>query len=259
MRAVETDREDAILRDPFARALAGEEGFAVMAKGDPPSSVPRPPVVAVRTRFFDDAIVASLGSGIRNLVLVAAGMDSRAFRLELPPGTRVFEIDQPAVLAYKAAKLGSAVPLAERIAIPVDLRGDWPAALEGAGFSPGERAVWLVEGLLTYLRPADVRTLLTRITELSAPGSEILFDVPGRFVLDSPYMKERLEFVASLGAPWQFATDTPEELLAPLGWSAVVEDHGTIGHQYGRWPLPVFPRGTPGVPQSFLVRGVKRG
>ena len=107
MRAVETERPDAMISDPFARALAGEKGFDVMSRGDPPG-VPRPPVIAVRTRYFDDTVQASLESGLRQLVIVAAGMDSRAFRLAFPTATRVFEIDQPEVLAYKAERLGAA-------------------------------------------------------------------------------------------------------------------------------------------------------
>jgi methyltransferase (TIGR00027 family) len=258
MRAVETDRPDAMIRDPFARALAGEQGFDVLARGDPPSPTPRPPVVVVRTRYFDDVIAAAIAAGIRQVVLVAAGMDSRAFRLEFPAGVRVFEIDQPAVLAYKAEKLAGATPRTERILVPIDLREDWPAALLTSGFDRSAPAMWLVEGLLPYLREEDVKTLLARLTDLAAPRSEIVFDTSNRWILDSPYMKERLEFVASLGAPWQFATNEPEQLLEPLGWDVTVTDHAVIGHAHGRWPFPVFPRGTPGVPQSFLVHGLKR-
>jgi methyltransferase (TIGR00027 family) len=257
MRAVETDRPDALIRDPFARRLAGDAGFDVMARGDPPSAV-RPPVVAVRTRFFDETVRAALDAGTRQLVLVAAGMDSRAFRLEFPPGCRVFEIDQPEVLEYKAAKLGDAAPRCERITVPVDLREDWPAALRAAGFDASAPALWLLEGLLPYLTAPDVTRLLARVSELAAPGSDVLFDVSSNSVLASPFMKERLEFVASLGAPWHFSTDTPEALLEPVGWDVDVVDSGVIGSQHGRWPFPVFPRGTPGVPQSFLVHGRKR-
>jgi len=257
MRAAETEREDALFRDPFARALAGELGFQVMAEADPPTAL-RPPVVAVRTRYFDEQILAALGRGLRQLAIVAAGMDSRAFRLELPPGTRLHEIDQPAVLAYKDERLGGASPKAERILVPVDLREDFPAALRAAGFDPGRPTAWLLEGLFPYLAESDVRRVLELVTGLSAPTSEILFDVPGRFVLESPLMKDRQEFVAKLGAPWRFATDTPEDLLAPLGWDVHVDDQGAVGQRYGRWPLPVFPRGTPGVPMSFLVHGTKR-
>lgn len=258
MRAVETERPDAIISDPFARALAGEEGFEVMARGDPPGAV-RPPVVAVRTRFFDDAIRAALDAGIRQLVLVAAGMDSRAFRLDFPREVTLYEIDQPEVLTCKDDRLGGATPRCARIQVPIDLRNDWPAALLARRFDRDTPALWLVEGLLPYLREPDVHALLARISGLAAARSEILLDVSGRAILQSPHMKERLAFVASLGAPWQFACDEPETLLAPLGWDVSVTDHGVIGLAHGRWPFPVLPRGTPGVPQSFLVRGVRRG
>lgn len=258
MRAVETDREDALISDPHARALAGERGFEVLAKGDPPGAV-RPPVIAVRTLYFDGAIRTALESGIRQIVVLAAGMDARAFRLEFPAGTTFFELDQAEVLAYKAQHLGDAMPRCRRVTVPVDLRQDWTAPLLAAGMDRTAPAVWLVEGLLPYLRETDVHALLARVTDLAAARSEILFDVSSRAILESPRMKERLEFVASLGAPWQFACDEPETLLEPLGWDVSVTDHGVIGRAHGRWPFPVFPRGTPGVPQSFLVRGVRRG
>src|SRR5262245_27326931 len=92
MRAVETERPAALISVPFARGLAGAEGFDVMTRGDPPHTA-RPPVVAVRTRFFDDTIHSALESGLRQLVILAAGMDARAFRCAFPLGTRVFEID----------------------------------------------------------------------------------------------------------------------------------------------------------------------
>ena len=146
----------------------------------------------------------------------------------------------------------------ERVPVPVDLRDDWSSALLAAGFERDVPAVWLVEGLLPYLRPEGVTALLARVSALAAEQSELLLDVPGTSVLDSPHMKERLEFVAGLGAPWQFATDEPETLLEPLGWDVRVIDAATIGQRHGRWPFPAFPRGTPGVPQNFFVHGVKR-
>ena len=240
MRAVETERPDGLFRDPFARRLAGEAGFTALARGNPPSGV-QAPVVAVRTRFIDEAVRAALDAGTRQLVLVAAGMDSRAFRLEFPAGCRVFEIDRPEVLEYKSAKLGDATPRCERTTLPVDLRADWPAALRAAGFDGAAPAFWLLEGLLPYLLAPEVDRLLARVTELAAPGSEVLFDVASQAVLASPFMKERLEFVASLGAPWLFSTDAPEALLEPLGWDVDVVDSGVIGNQYGRWPFPRVP------------------
>src|SRR5262245_17933046 len=182
MRAVETDRADAMISDPFARVLAGEKGFEVLSRGDP-TGVTSPPVVAVRTRFFDDAIRAALDSGVHQLVLLAAGMDSRAFRLEFPGGVRLYEIDQPEVLAYKEERLGNATPRCARPTVPVDLRTDWPASLLASGFDRSAPALWLVEGLLPYLHDTDVHALLSRISGLAAVRSEILFDVFGRALL----------------------------------------------------------------------------
>jgi methyltransferase (TIGR00027 family) len=129
----------------------------------------------VRTHYFDEYFGAASRAGIRQIVILAAGLDSRAYRLDWPAGTRVFEIDQPKVLAYKTATLEShgAVPGATRHPVPVDLRDDWAAALIDAGYAPTEPTAWLAEGLLPYL-PADAQDrLFERVTALSAPGSRI--------------------------------------------------------------------------------------
>ncbi|MGA8545827.1 MAG: SAM-dependent methyltransferase, partial [Mycobacterium sp.] len=131
---------------------------------------------AVRTHFFDnyfaDAVAAA---GIRQVVILAAGLDSRAYRLDWPAGTTVYEIDQPQVVEYKTATLASAdaAPKAARHTVPVDLRDDWPAALSVAGFDRTQPTAWLAEGLLPYL-PAEAQDrLFEMLTELSAPRSQV--------------------------------------------------------------------------------------
>ena len=128
---------------------------------------------AVRTHFFDQFFTEASAAGIRQIVILASGLDSRAYRLQWPAGTRIFEIDQPKVLEYKAHKLAEhgVVPAAERFEVAVDLRVDWPAALKAAGFDPAQPTAWLAEGLLMYL-PADAQDrLFENIGALSAPGS----------------------------------------------------------------------------------------
>jgi methyltransferase (TIGR00027 family) len=136
---------------------------------------------AVRTYFFDEHFTKAAEAGIRQIVILASGLDSRAYRLNWPDGTTVFEIDQPKVLEYKAATLAEhdVKPAATLHQVPVDLRNDWPAALRENGFDPGRPTAWLAEGLLMYL-PADAQDrLFELVTALSAPGSRIAAEAVG--------------------------------------------------------------------------------
>jgi methyltransferase (TIGR00027 family) len=251
-RAVESERPDALIHDPFARRLAGPEGFAVLEAARAIAPI-EAPTIPVRTRFFDERIGRSTQG-----VLLAAGMDSRAFRLSWPAGTRLHEVDQPEVLALKQTRLGDAVPTCTRLPVPIDLADDWPAALARAGFDPGRPTAWLLEGLLPYLDAALVRDLLTRVSRLSATGSTLLTDVIGKTMLEVPQLRPMLDFVRGLGASWTFGTDEPEALLEPLGWEVTAHDLGTFAAEVGRWPWPVVPRSVPGVPRSFLVEATRR-
>ena len=131
--------------------------------------------MAVRTKFFDEFFLDATNAGIRQVVILASGLDARAYRLPWPDGTTVYEIDQPQVIEFKSrtlAELG-AQPTAHRRAVAIDLRDDWPAALRAAGFDPAQPSAWSAEGLLGYLPPDAQDRLLDTITELSAPGSRI--------------------------------------------------------------------------------------
>ena len=112
-----------------------------------------PRLYGVQTRFFDDFFSSAGEAGIRQAVIVAAGLDSRAYRLEWPDGTTVFEVDLPKVLEFKARVLGErgATPKARRIEVAADLRTDWPTPLKAAGFDPHGASAWSVEGILPYL------------------------------------------------------------------------------------------------------------
>jgi methyltransferase (TIGR00027 family) len=186
-RAAETAQDDPLIRDEFASVLVSGAGpgWAQLAGGDLEwldgdergrriLSMSRD-YQAVRTHYFDEYFAAATAAGIRQVVILAAGLDSRAYRLGWPVDTAVFEIDQPKVLAYKSATLEAhgAAPTARRHAVPVDLRGDWPTALIGAGFDPAVPTAWLAEGLLPYL-PADAQDrLFEMVTAHSSPGSQI--------------------------------------------------------------------------------------
>ena len=108
-------------------------------------------------------------------MLLAAGLDSRGYRLPWPDGTVVFELDQPRVLEFKRQALAArgASPTADRREVPVDLRDDWPQALRDSGFDPSKPSAWIAEGLLIYLPATAQHQLFAGIESLAAPGSHL--------------------------------------------------------------------------------------
>jgi methyltransferase (TIGR00027 family) len=129
----------------------------------------------VRTRFFDDFFLNAARDGIRQSVILAAGLDVRAYRLAWPPGSEVYEVDQPKVVEFKTTAMSNigAAPTADRRAVSIDLRDDWPAALRRNGFNVTQPTSWSAEGLLMYLPPDAQDRLFEHITDLSAPGSKL--------------------------------------------------------------------------------------
>ena len=186
-RAVETATADPLIRDEFAYLLVSSAGqpWARLASpglewiGDDEHGRRAHRLAcdyqAVRTHFFDGFFLDAVAEGIRQVVILAAGLDSRGYRLDWPTGTTVYEIDQPQVLKYKTTTLESAgaVAKATRRSVPVDLRDDWPAALSAAGFDCNQPTAWLAEGLLPYLPSEAQDRLFEMLTELSAPASQI--------------------------------------------------------------------------------------
>jgi methyltransferase (TIGR00027 family) len=184
-RAVASQGTDALLDDPFAEPLVravGVDSFVKIVDGE--AFVDGDPYlnrktmseqIAVRTRFFDDFFIAASEAGIRQAVILAAGLDTRGYRLQWAQGTVVFEVDQPEVIAFKTTTLDSlgASPKTTRKTVAVDLRDDWPAALRAAGFDPTQPTAWIAEGLLVYLPPDAQDRLLDNVTALSAPGSRL--------------------------------------------------------------------------------------
>lgn len=159
--------------DFFVRALDGEISLDAI---DPRFNTRRAAEgMAVRTRHFDRLFTDAAAAGVRQAVILAAGLDARAYRLPWPTGTTVFELDQQDVIAFKSDTLAalSAQPTADRRAIAIDLRDDWPKALLDNGFDPARPTAWIAEGLLIYLPPEAQDLLFDRIDELSAPGSRV--------------------------------------------------------------------------------------
>lgn len=217
-RAAETARDNPLIRDPYAKDLVANAGTGVwefmmddafvtkVADADPEVAA----IVehmgayqAVRTHFFDDFFTEATAAGIRQIVILASGLDSRAYRLQWPAGTTVYEIDQPKVLEYKAATLEGVSPTAVRRAVPIDLRLDWPNALREAGFDAAAPTAWLAEGLLMYL-PAEAQDrLFEHITKLSAAGSRLSAETVGIHATDRrERMRERFGRLAA-----QFGVD----------------------------------------------------
>jgi methyltransferase (TIGR00027 family) len=184
-RALATKQPIPLITDPYADALVKAVGLEYCNKiadgeldyGDDPlfNLQQMCEQIAVRTRFFDDFFIGAAAAGIQQAVILASGLDTRAYRLPWPREAVVFEIDQPQVIEFKSDVLESlgARPIADRRAVAIDLRDDWPAALRDSGFDPAERTAWIAEGLLIYLPPDAQDRLFDNITALSAPGSRL--------------------------------------------------------------------------------------
>jgi methyltransferase (TIGR00027 family) len=184
-RAMASQNPNALLDDPWADPLVRAVGIDTFVKlidgeigqtDDPPlNRRAMNEQITVRTRFFDDFFERATGSGIRQAVILASGLDTRAFRLAWPTGTVVYEIDQPQVIAFKTRTLADlgAESTAQRRTVAIDLRDDWPAALVDAGFDTQQPTAWSAEGLLVYLPPDAQDRLFDNIVALSAPGSRI--------------------------------------------------------------------------------------
>lgn len=250
IRAKESARDDALFADPFADKLAGEAGRRMLEAAIANSGDQSTWQIVVRTRFWDEAL---LRSGLTQVVILAAGMDARAYRLAWPAHTTVYEVDQPAVIASKAELLADDAPRCRRVPLGIDLAEDWPAALEAAGFDATAPSVWLIEGLLQYLDEAAVRDLFARVDALSAPGSVLLCDVVGKSLQEAPSMAPLLQSMAQQGSPWLFGTDAPGELAERHGWSAVVTDVAEPGNMWNRWFPSVTAGAGPDAPRGYFV------
>jgi methyltransferase (TIGR00027 family) len=212
-RAIATKADDALIDDPFAEPLVravGVDFFTKLASGElraedvdvDHASVGMARMtdnMAVRTKFFDEFFADAAASGVRQAVILASGLDSRAYRLAWPAGTTVYEIDQPEVIEFKTRTLADlgAEPTADRRTVAVDLRFDWPSALIAAGFDPSRPTAWSAEGLLGYLPPEAQDKLLDTITALSAVGSRVAVEsTPGIDPADHEKAIERMQEAA---------------------------------------------------------------
>lgn len=209
-RALASRGAGALIDDPFAEPLVRAVGIDFFTRlvsggldpaevdGDSQFGMARMrDMMAVRTRFFDDFFVEAADSGVRQAVILASGLDARAYRLAWPPGTTVYEIDQPSVIDFKSQTMTDlgAHPTAEHRPVPVDLRHDWPSALKDAGFDTGRSAAWSAEGLLPFLPPEAQDRLLDNVAELSTTGSRLATENLPDAARSVPELAERMRQV----------------------------------------------------------------
>ncbi|MFE7569569.1 class I SAM-dependent methyltransferase [Streptomyces sp. NPDC057539] len=254
-RAIETHRHDSLARDVYAEhfvlAAPASAGWPVRVQQAPGGDAN--PLwgrfaryFGLRTRVLDDFLLRSVHSGARQVVLLGAGLDARAFRLDWPPGRVIFEIDREGVLAFKHKVLGelSAIPKAARVPIPVDLRADWVGALTDAGFDTAAPSVWLAEGLLFYLPSAAETCLIDAVDRLSTAGSALAYEVKLEKNLldyrDSPlYTATKNQIGIDLLSLFE-GEPRPDSAgdLASKGWSTSVHTPFDFTRRHGRGPLP---------------------
>jgi methyltransferase (TIGR00027 family) len=247
-RAIETERENSLFKDPFARQLAGEETFALL---DPEKNIVirenGRPYIPVRTRFFDDFLLHCV-SQCNQIVILGAGMDTRAFRLNIPENTHIYEIDQAEVLDYKNAILRDVSPKSHRHTIKADLRFPWIHLLLESGYCQDQPSIWLLEGLLYYLTEIQVHELLKLISDVSAKNSYLATDLVNR---------KALEGNTEITKHWHSGFDEPETLFTDHGWIPSVVQPGDENAHFGRYINQLPPRNIPDVKRVFFVTARK--
>ncbi|PPS90706.1 class I SAM-dependent methyltransferase [Streptomyces sp. MH60] len=255
-RAIETYRDDSLAQDVFAEhfvlAAPASHGWPTrlrqVADGDANPLWGRfARYFGLRTRVLDDFLLQSAHTtGARQVVLLGAGLDTRAFRLDWPAGTVFFEVDREEVLAFKHKVLDglSATPKAARVPVPVDLRADWVTALAASGFDPVAPSVWLAEGLLFYLPAVAESALIAQVDRLSAHSSALAYEVklePDLMTYrDSPLYVATTQQIGIdlLGLFAKEPRPDSAGVLASNGWSTSIHTPFEFTHRHGRGPLP---------------------
>jgi methyltransferase (TIGR00027 family) len=276
-RALEAQRDQPLSLDPYAevfcRAVGGEwadvlDGVATGSHGrqllDTDFGRHFVSFQAARTKYFDEYFADAVAAGVRQVVIVAAGLDSRAYRLAWPDGTVIFEIDQPKVLAFKRAAMTDVgdEPRADRREVAVDLRDDWPRALGAAGFDASVPTAWIAEGLLIYLPASAQDQLFSGIDALSAPGSRLAVEegrpMPG-WVFEAKRQEER-----DAGESGSFFTLIYNEQIAPAdewfgarGWDATPTPLAGYLRDVGRPIPPDDPDAGPMADANTMVTAIK--
>jgi methyltransferase (TIGR00027 family) len=263
LRAKESERPNRLYEDAFASRLTDDTGRRFLADIEALTPEPgaRPCTVnfnAIRTRLFDQFLVDAVHRrGIRQVVLMAAGLDTRALRLEWPVDLAWFELDRSAVLEYKWQRLGTVERRARYAAVGADLTADWSALLTDAGFDANQPTAWLVEGLLYYFHELQVEAFLGQVARSSAPGSVLAADLVNSTGVDGthPLTKSMASIYDRWGVRWRYGVDEPEAVLSRHGFDARVLQPGDPDASFGRWSPSMPPRSVPHVPRAFFVFG----
>lgn len=288
-RAAETESANPLINDPFARVFVDAAGQGMWSIYSDPELLAKTAelepelknrlqlmvdFMATRTAFFDKFFLGAADAGVRQVVILAAGLDARTWRLPWPDGTVVYELDQPKVLEFKSDTLREhgAQPRARLVNVPIDLRQDWPKALQEAGFDPARPAVWSAEGLVRYL-PAQAQDLLfERIHALSAPGSWLASNVPGEGFTDPDLVRRQREDMARMRAAAAKLVEAevtdfddlwyPEERRAVDAW---LRDRGwevstlTFPELMARYGRSIPQGGEAAMPPTLYVSARRRG
>ena len=257
-RAAETESENPLISDPYARVFldaagdgvwnwhAGPQLPAELIELEPDLPVQMQAMVgymASRTAFFDTFFLNATQAGIRQVVILAAGLDSRSWRLPWPDGTTVYELDQTKVLDFKASTLREhgAEPACNRVPVAVDLRHDWPTALQQAGFDASAPSAWSAEGLMPYLPAAAQELLFDRVQGLTAPGSRVAVEALGPSFLDPEARAKRR---ARMDRVRDFmAKADPQREIPRTDELWYFEEREDVGDWFGRhgWDVTVPP------------------
>jgi methyltransferase (TIGR00027 family) len=256
-RATETESDNPLIRDPFARVFldaAGDGPWNWHSSQLPPELIEAEPqlplqrqamvgYMASRTKFFDSFFLDATNAGIRQVVILAAGLDSRSWRLPWPDGVTVYELDQHKVLDFKASTLREhgAQPAADRVEVAVDLRQDWPKALQEAGFDASAPSVWSAEGLMPYLPAAAQDLLFERIQGLTAPGSRVAVEALGPTFLDEEIRSKRRARFDRVREV--LANVDPQREIPSMDDLWYFEEREPVGDWFGRhgWDVTVTP------------------
>ncbi|WP_432994621.1 SAM-dependent methyltransferase [Dactylosporangium sp. CA-233914] len=245
VRAMESRRRDRLFDDPYAGAflaaaqgpfIPSQRGTAALVGGVSATGAEFWSRVVLRTRFFDDHLLAVAAGGVGQVVLLAAGLDTRAHRLDWPAGTNLFELDLPEVLAFKRKVLRRyrAVPRCAHRPVAADLRGPWGEALSAAGLDSARPTAWLLEGLLIYLTPAETEHVLATVDALSAPGSVAAFEYESVGATALRASAARLPGVAQYAALWRDGQPDAGAFLAGKGWRIEAHPAERVQARYGR-------------------------
>lgn len=248
VRACESKRQDALFNDPFAERLAGEEAMAKAISLTEQHEKQGRPYAQVRTRFLDDFLLSNV-KNISQVVLLGAGLDTRAFRLELPKQLRFFELDQEEIILYKNQILANDCPRCDRQTIATNLgESGWVDLLLNSGFNPSEPTIWILEGFLYYLTEEQAKILMTRINDLSAVGSVLGCDLINHATCNS---SDDWAFM------WQFGCDVPEDFFAEYGWNAKAVQPNEPEGAFGRFTFKFAPRENIEEIHIFFVKALK--